>query len=279
MIVIEKTTAAALGLNARQVASKRYSTKDQQGQPLEDWDAVVNRVVTHVSAAEQDANERDTFYRDMTEIMRARKFLPNTPCLVNAGRPNGQLAACFVLDVPDSISGIMDHATATARIHQTGGGTGMTYEHLRPAGSLVTSTHGDASGPVSFMTVVNQVTEVVKQGGVRRGANMGMMRVTHPDILRFIHAKNDQRLLRTLISPSTSPMPSLRPSTEKNGFNFRSMTRPGPILSSIQSRKQTMPSITIVKTTKRPMPALPSPRSLSATARPFKVTAQTSWSK
>src|SRR6266478_3808321 len=80
-------------------------------------------------------------------------------------------------------------------VDQTDSGTGMTYEHLRPAGSLVTSTHGDASGPVSFMTVVNQVTEVVKQGGVRRGANMGMMRVTHPDILRFIHAKNDQHSL------------------------------------------------------------------------------------
>jgi ribonucleoside-diphosphate reductase alpha chain len=195
MIVIEKTTAAALGLNARQVASKRYSTKDQQGQPLEDWDAIVNRVVTHVSAAEQDANEREAFYRDMTEIMRGRKFLPNTPCLVNAGRPDGQLAACFVLDVPDSIAGIMDHAKSSAVIHQTGGGTGMTYEHLRPVGALVTSTHGDASGPVSFMTVVNQVTEVVKQGGVRRGANMGMMRVTHPDVLRFIHAKNDQTSL------------------------------------------------------------------------------------
>jgi ribonucleoside-diphosphate reductase alpha chain len=89
----------------------------------------------------------------------------------------------------------MEHAKTTAIIHQTGGGTGMTYEHLRPAGAIVTSTHGDASGPVSFMQIVNQVTEVVKQGGVRRGANMGMMRVTHPDILRFIHAKNDQTTL------------------------------------------------------------------------------------
>src|SRR5260370_21782890 len=124
----------------------------------------------------------------MTGMMRDRKFLPNTPCLVNAGRPDGQLAACFVLDVPYSISGIMDHATATARIHQTGGGTGMTYEHLRPAGSLVTSTHGDASGPVSFMTVVHPVTEVFKQGGVPLGPNMGMMRGTHPDILPFINA-------------------------------------------------------------------------------------------
>src|SRR6266403_697874 len=183
------------GLNARRVISKRYSLKDARGAYLEEWSDIVARVVAHVSVAETDADKRDEFFNTMSDIMLAREFVPNTPCLVNAGRPDGQLAACFVLDVPDSISGIMDHATATARIHQTGGGTGMTYEHLRPAGSLVTSTHGNASGPVSFMTVVNQVTEVVKQGGVRRGANMGMMRVTHPDILRFIHAKNDQHSL------------------------------------------------------------------------------------
>jgi ribonucleoside-diphosphate reductase alpha chain len=99
------------------------------------------------------------------------------------------------INVPDSISGIMEHAKAAATIHQTGGGTGMTYEFLRPAGAMVSSTRGVASGPVSFMNIVNQVTDVVKQGGVRRGANMGMMRVTHPDLLRFIHAKNDQHSL------------------------------------------------------------------------------------
>ena len=98
-------------------------------------------------------------------------------------------------DVPDSITGIMEHAKAAATIHQTGGGTGMTYEFLRPHGAMVSSTTGVASGPVSFMNIVNQVTDVVKQGGVRRGANMGMMRVTHPDVLRFIHAKNDQHSL------------------------------------------------------------------------------------
>ncbi len=127
--------------------------------------------------------------------MLKREFIPNTPCLVNAGKANGQLAACFVLDVPDSITGIMDHAKAAATIHQTGGGTGMTYEFLRPHGAVVSSATGVASGPVSFMNIVNQVTDVVKQGGVRRGANMGMMRVTHPDVLRFIHAKNDQHSL------------------------------------------------------------------------------------
>ena len=184
-----------LGHNARKVARKRYSVTDPQGRPLEEWPDIVKRVVAHVAKAETDNTKRDEFILAMTEIMSKREFLPNTPCLVNAGRDNGQLAACFVLDIPDSISGIMDHAKITATIHQTGGGTGMTYEMIRPYGSTVSSRHGTASGPVSFMNIVNQVTDVVKQGGVRRGANMGMMRVTHPDILRFIHAKNDQHSL------------------------------------------------------------------------------------
>ena len=184
-----------LGYNARKVARKRYSITDSQGQPLEEWPQIVQRVVNHVSQAETDDLKREEFTRAMTEIILKREFLPNTPCLVNAGRDNGQLAACFVLAVPDSISGIMDHAKITATIHQTGGGTGMTYEMIRPHGSEVSSRNGTASGPVSFMNIVNQVTDVVKQGGVRRGANMGMMRVTHPDILRFIHAKNDQHSL------------------------------------------------------------------------------------
>ena len=184
-----------LGLNAKRVISKRYSLKDAKGRALEEWPDIVRRVVGHVSAAEKDSQKRDAFFAAMSDIMLAREFVPNTPCLVNAGKTNGQLAACFVLDVPDSITGIMDHAKAAATIHQTGGGTGMTYEFLRPHGALVGSTRGVASGPVSFMNIVNQVTDVVKQGGVRRGANMGMMRVTHPDVLRFIHAKNDQHSL------------------------------------------------------------------------------------
>lgn len=184
-----------LGLNAKRVISKRYSLKDAKGRGLEEWPDIVRRVVGHVSAAEKDAQKRDLFFNAMSDVMLAREFVPNTPCLVNAGKTNGQLAACFVLDVPDSITGIMDHAKAAATIHQTGGGTGMTYEFLRPHGALVGSTRGVASGPVSFMNIVNQVTDVVKQGGVRRGANMGMMRVTHPDVLRFIHAKNDQHSL------------------------------------------------------------------------------------
>jgi len=184
-----------LGINAQKVVAKRYSLKDENGNPVETWNDIVRRVVGHVSRAETDPEKRRAFYNRMAEIMLDREFIPNTPCLVNAGKPKGQLAACFVLNVPDSIEGIMEHAQNVAIIHQTGGGTGMTYEFLRPAGSMVNSTRGVASGPVSFMNIVNQTTEVVKQGGVRRGANMGILAVAHPDILRFIHAKNDQTSL------------------------------------------------------------------------------------
>src|SRR6267378_7780580 len=109
-----------LGLNARRVISKRYSLKDARGTYLEEWSDIVARVVAHVSVAETDPDKRDEFFNTMSGIMLAREFVPNTPCLVNAGKPNGQLAACFVLDVPDSIAGIMKTATDAAIIHQTG---------------------------------------------------------------------------------------------------------------------------------------------------------------
>ncbi len=188
-------TVAPLGMNAEKVISKRYSLKDENGEPLEKWNDIVKRVVGHVSTAETDPVMREFFFDSMMEIMLDREFVPNTPCLVNAGKPKGQLAACFVLNVPDSINGIMEHAQNVAVIHQTGGGTGMTYEFLRPHGAMVNSTRGVASGPVSFMNIVNGTTEVVKQGGVRRGANMGILNIKHPDILHFIHAKNDQTSL------------------------------------------------------------------------------------
>ncbi|MEJ7622772.1 MAG: adenosylcobalamin-dependent ribonucleoside-diphosphate reductase [Pyrinomonadaceae bacterium] len=184
-----------LGLNAQKVVSKRYALKNEHGEPFEAWADIVRRVVGHVATAEKEPFKQKLFYNEMTAVMLAREFIPNTPCLVNAGKPKGQLAACFVLDVPDSIEGIMEHAQNVAIIHQTGGGTGMTYESVRPAGAMVNSTRGVASGPVSFMNIVNQTTEVVKQGGVRRGANMGILAVAHPDILRFVHAKNDQTSL------------------------------------------------------------------------------------
>jgi ribonucleoside-diphosphate reductase alpha chain len=159
--------APKLGINTRSVIAKRYSQKDRNGTATETWEDIVARVVGHVSQAETDADTRVAFARDASQLMLERKFIPNTPCLVNAGKPNAQLAACFVLPVDDSIAGIMEHAKQCAIIHQTGGGTGMSYEFLRPSGALVSTTHGVASGPVSFMNIVNAMTETVKQGGVR----------------------------------------------------------------------------------------------------------------
>lgn len=187
--------AGTMGINAQRVVAKRYSLKDLQGNPLEQWEDIVKRVVSHVAKAETDPQRYEEFTFQMMRLMMERAFVPNTPCLVNAGKPKGQLAACFVLPVPDSLEGIMEHAKQCALIHQSGGGTGMTYELLRPAGTPVGEGRGMASGPVSFMQIVNTMTETVKQGGVRRGANMGILAVAHPDILRFIHAKNDQKSL------------------------------------------------------------------------------------
>jgi len=193
--IASPATKHPLGINAQRVVAKRYSLKDLQGNPLETWDDIVKRVVSHVAKAETDPHRREEFLFNMLRLMHERAFIPNTPCLVNAGKPKGQLAACFVLPVPDSLEGIMEHAKYCALIHQSGGGTGMTYERLRPAGTPVGEGRGLASGPVSFMQIVNTMTETVKQGGVRRGANMGILAVSHPDILRFIHAKNDQKSL------------------------------------------------------------------------------------
>jgi ribonucleoside-diphosphate reductase alpha chain len=185
-------TGAHIGVNARRVVAKRYALKDELGRPIEEWDDICYRVVGHVAQAETDPIKRSEFTEAMMELMLDRRFLPNTPCLVNAGKPKGQLAACFVLPVRDDLSEIMEHARWCALVHQSGGGTGMTYELLRPAGASVGGGRGIASGPVSFMDIVNTMTETVKQGGVRRGANMGIMACKHPDILRFIHAKNNQ---------------------------------------------------------------------------------------
>src|SRR5689334_24788138 len=160
--VTPRRKSQQLGINARKVVSKRYSLKDWKGRPLEEWADIVRRVVGAVSMA-VTGEKRDKFFAAMSEVMLAREFIPNTPCLVNAGKTNGQLAACFVLDVPDSPQGIMDHAKAAATIHQTGGGTGMTYEFPRPSGAMVSSATGSASGAVSFMIIVNHVTEVVSR--------------------------------------------------------------------------------------------------------------------
>ncbi len=179
--------------NAAVVLSKRYYQKGPEGEVLEDAQSLFWRVASSIAAEESkykkstwkaDALAR-TFYNLMTEW----KFLPNSPTLMNAGTGLGQLSACFVLPVGDSIEEIFDAVKHAAMIHKSGGGTGFSFSRLRPKDSRVGSTGGVASGPLSFLRIFNTATEQIKQGGTRRGANMGILRVDHPDIMEFIRAK------------------------------------------------------------------------------------------
>lgn len=175
---------------ALKILAERYLLKNEQGQVIETPDQMFQRVARHVSTAESLYNEDPKKWENLFyEIISSLRFLPNSPALMNAGKQIGQLAACFVLPVEDSLIGIYDALKKAAIIHQSGGGTGFSFSRLRPKNDRVRSTGGIASGPVSFMRVYDISSEVIKQGGVRKAANMGILSIDHPDILDFIKIK------------------------------------------------------------------------------------------
>ncbi|MGE0551216.1 MAG: adenosylcobalamin-dependent ribonucleoside-diphosphate reductase [Kofleriaceae bacterium] len=230
---------AALTENALAVLRARYLAREA-GAVVETPEQLFRRVATHVSAveahfgysADEIAGARDRFERMMSSL----EFLPNSPTLMNAGRPLGQLAACFVVPVEDSTTGVFEAVQWAAEIQKTGGGTGFSFSRLRPTGDLVASTGGTASGPVSLMQVFDVATEAIKQGGTRRGANMGMLRVDHPDILEFIAIKLDPTRMRNFnlsVAATDAFMAAVRDGRSYDLINPRT----GLVTGSLDARK------------------------------------------
>ena len=199
-------TGGGLTENSNRVLERRYLSKDRKGKVQEDPEGMFRRVSGNLSQAELNYGEegeeqRERVAEEFHQVMAALDFLPNSPTLMNAGRELQQLSACFVLPVEDSLDGIFSTIRQTALIHKSGGGTGFTFNHLRPAGDVVGSTGGVASGPVSFIGAFDAATDVVKQGSTRRGANMAILNIDHPDIMEFIRVKRDpSRLVNFNIS-------------------------------------------------------------------------------
>jgi ribonucleoside-diphosphate reductase alpha chain len=219
--------------NALTVLKARYLLKDERGAVVETPDGLFRRVASTVAPAENlHGGDAPLWEEKFHELMASLKFLPNSPALMNAGKSIGQLAACFVLPVDDSMQSIFDTLKNAALILQSGGGTGFSFSKLRPRTDVVRSTGGIASGPVSFMKIYNTATEVIKQGGARRGANMGILRVDHPDIMEFVRIKRNEREL-TNFNISVAVTDAFMEALEKDGeydlMNPRSKTVAGRV--------------------------------------------------
>ncbi|MFA0888520.1 MAG: vitamin B12-dependent ribonucleotide reductase [Synergistales bacterium] len=221
--------------NAVKVLGKRYLRKDEAGKVNETPAELLWRVANAVAAAEKQWGfDRQTRAEEFYGIMSRLLFLPNSPTLMNAGSDLGQLSACFVLPIGDSMEEIFDTLKATALVHKSGGGTGFNFSKIRPAGDIVRSTSGVASGPISFMELFNDATEVVKQGGMRRGANMGILEASHPDIFDFIKAKTTRGRLANFNLSVGIPDALMQAVKENGEWDLRN-PRSGEVVSTVKA--------------------------------------------